>query len=120
MIESHASDWNVHLQGTRQLVTNQGWNATSGGLAQAVCVLTIPRLWLLTDALLVVLLDILPDDLGLDLSTHCHANPYRAMASNTDILESTTLRFGFMVKQDRILAGLLTQSTLFNATGCPI
>jgi hypothetical protein len=39
MIESHASDWNVHLQGTRQLVTTQGWNAASGGLAQAVCVL---------------------------------------------------------------------------------
>jgi hypothetical protein len=38
MIESHASDWNVHLQGTRQLVTTQGWNAASGGLAQAVCV----------------------------------------------------------------------------------
>jgi hypothetical protein len=39
MIESHASDWNVHLQGTRQLVTAQGWNAASGGLARAVCVL---------------------------------------------------------------------------------
>jgi hypothetical protein len=39
MIESHASDWNVHLQGTRQLVTTQGWNAESGGLAQAVCIL---------------------------------------------------------------------------------
>lgn len=37
MIESHASDWNVHLQGTRELVTTQGWNAASGGLAQAVC-----------------------------------------------------------------------------------
>lgn len=42
MIESHASDWNVHLQGTRQLVTNQGWNAASGGLAQAVCVFIAP------------------------------------------------------------------------------
>lgn len=42
MIESHASDWSVHLQGTRQLVTTQGWNAASGGLAQAVCVLIAP------------------------------------------------------------------------------
>ena len=42
MIESHASDWNVHLQGTRQLVINQGWNAASGGLAQAVRVFIAP------------------------------------------------------------------------------
>jgi hypothetical protein len=42
MIESHASDWDVHLQGTRQLVTTQRWNAASGGLAQAVCVAMSP------------------------------------------------------------------------------
>lgn len=37
MIESHASDWNLHLQGTRSLVAAQGWNTGSKGLAQAVC-----------------------------------------------------------------------------------
>lgn len=120
MIESHASDWNVHLQGTRQLVTNQGWNAASGGLAQAVCVFSAPRTPSLTEWLSTVFLDILPDDdPGLDLFTHNNAYPYRAMASNTDVFRSTTVESRFMVEQGCVLARLFAQSALFNASGYP-
>jgi hypothetical protein len=115
MIESHASDWNVHLQGTRQLVTTQGWNAASGGLAQAVSVSIAPWIPSLTDLVSTVFLDILSnDDLGFDLFTHDHASSFGAMASNTDIPESTTMGFRLMVEQDCVLAGLCTQSSLFD------
>lgn len=37
MIESKAGNWNVHLQGTCELVKAQGYNGRTGGLAEAVC-----------------------------------------------------------------------------------
>lgn len=37
MVESKASDWNLHLKGTGELVMMHHWNGRSGGLAQAVC-----------------------------------------------------------------------------------
>lgn len=36
MVESKASDWNLHLKGTGELVVMHNWNGRSGGLAQAV------------------------------------------------------------------------------------
>lgn len=36
MVESKASDWNLHLKGTGELVMMHHWNGRSGGLAQAV------------------------------------------------------------------------------------
>lgn len=36
MIESKASDWNLHLQGTGKLISVQRWHSRSGDLAQAV------------------------------------------------------------------------------------
>ncbi|ESA43729.1 hypothetical protein GE21DRAFT_3702 [Neurospora crassa] len=35
MVESKASDWNLHLKGTGELVMMHHWNGRSGGLAQA-------------------------------------------------------------------------------------
>lgn len=36
MVESKASDWNLHLKGTGDLIAMHGWHGMSGGLAQAV------------------------------------------------------------------------------------
>jgi hypothetical protein len=36
MVESKASDWNLHLRGTGDLIAVQKWHGESGGLAQAV------------------------------------------------------------------------------------
>ncbi|OIW34250.1 hypothetical protein CONLIGDRAFT_626307 [Coniochaeta ligniaria NRRL 30616] len=35
MVQSQASDWNLHLKGTGELVVMHNWNGRSGGLAQA-------------------------------------------------------------------------------------
>jgi hypothetical protein len=40
MIESKAGSWNLHLKGTCELVMAHGYNGQSGGLAQAVRLLT--------------------------------------------------------------------------------
>ncbi len=36
MIESKAGNWNLHLNGTCELVIAEGWHGQTGGLAQAV------------------------------------------------------------------------------------
>lgn len=61
MVESKASDWNLHLKGTGELVVLHNWNSRSGGLAQAVRISSTtcnPH----TDCNPEELLDLLPND----------------------------------------------------------
>lgn len=41
MVESKASAWDLHLKGTGDLLKMYGWHGMSGGLAQAVCPISV-------------------------------------------------------------------------------
>lgn len=62
MVESKASDWNLHLKGTGELVIMHNWNGRSGGLAQAVRLFSALSRRMCSNLGTKELLDLLPDD----------------------------------------------------------
>jgi hypothetical protein len=82
MVESKASDWNLHLKGTGELVVMHNWNGRSGGLVQAVSFFRDLSRRLCSNLGAEELLDLLPDDYpGLFIVGYADYRGLQAMAT---------------------------------------